>query len=315
MESWILQKMSQAVSTLKPRISSAAALDFLEHNFAPDVRSLAPIGEGETSQVFTFLSNGSEFVMRVNASIYGFVKDQYAHEHLSFGGIPVPKILQLGRFDKELNFSITEKAMGKNITHFEDDEIHKFIPDLIKTFDAIHNVDISSKIMYGIWDMNGRATSVSWKNYLLNFLEYYNQYAHKTHEGVLLELGVVQKLLTRCKQLICYCPNIRHLVHADIAFNLLSDGEKITAVVDWAHSMYGDFLCDVALLSLWIDKTDFTDVFREHYENKFIPVENYHERILCYQLHFGLSALRYFSNSNQENKYKWTKGRLLELLG
>ena len=48
-------------------------------------------------------------------------------------------------------------------------------------------------------------------------------------------------------KLIEYCPEEHKLVHGDFGSNnVLTDGQKITGVLDWDCALYGDPLFDVA---------------------------------------------------------------------
>lgn len=302
------------MSTLKTKIDNEAVLNFLKSDFAPDAQSLIAIKEGETSQAFSFSSKDSEFVIRVHSKKHGFEKDKYAHDHFNSQNIPIPKTFQLGRLNDKFYYSITEKAEGKIIDHFEKEEIRKFIPELVNTLDSIHGFDIGDT-QFGDWEIDEKAPETSWKNYLFKLVEEFDNYENKTPKNTLLEPGVVQKILARYKQLIDHCPNLRHLVHGDYGFNnLLSDGKKITGVIDWDLSKYGDFLYDVAWLSFWETTIDYADIFLKHYQKKNVSVSNFHERILCYKLHLGLGALSFFSDSEQKKSYGWAKERLLKLI-
>lgn len=317
------------MSTLKTKVDSEEVFDFLKKNFATDIPSLTPIKAGETSQAFLFSSKDGEFVVRVHSKKHGFEKDKYAYEHFGSEDIPVPKMLQMGQLNGQLYYAITEKAKGKIIDHFAKDEIRTFIPELIKTLDAIRNLDIKNTTQFGDWDSDGRASEVTWKDYLAKLIEDFSSYSERSEEkgsrsgsyndkraeGALLEKNIVEKILAHYKPLIDYCPNILHLVHGDVGFNnMFSDGNKITGVIDWELSKYGDFLYDVAWLSFWETEIDYAGIFLKHYEAEGVSVPNFRERMLCYKLHFGLGSLQFASDSGQEDTYRWTKDRLLSLL-
>jgi len=95
---------------------------------------------------------------------------------------------------------------------------------------------------------------------------------------------------------------------------VFSDGKKITGIIDWELSKYGDFLYDVAWLSFWETEIDYAEIFFKHYQNIGVLVTNFRERLLCYRLHLGLSALKFLSDSHQKENYLWTKNRLFALL-
>lgn len=302
------------MSTLKTKIDHGLVLNFLKNDFVSDIQSLTSIKEGKASQAFSFSSKSGKFVIRVHSKKHGFEKDKYAHKHFGSYSIPIPKTFQLGQISDKYYYSITEKAEGKIVDRFKKEEIQKFIPELINVLDSIHSFDIDGT-QFGNWGVDGEAPKSSWKNFLLELVVKFDNYENETLSDTLLEQNVVQKILTRYKQLIDYCPNIRHLIHGDYGFdNLFSDGQKITAVIDWELSKYGDFLYDVAWLNFWETTIDYADIFLKHYQGKNVQTPNFHERILCYKLHLGLGALCFFSEAKQEKNYKWIKKRLLGLL-
>jgi aminoglycoside phosphotransferase (APT) family kinase protein len=47
-------------------------------------------------------------------------------------------------------------------------------------------------------------------------------------------------------------PDKRHIIHGDLLNrNVLVQGERITAVIDWRNALYGDRLYDAAWLIFW----------------------------------------------------------------
>lgn len=303
------------MSTLKTKIDKRIVLKFLVNNFAADIKTLDPVKGGEKSQVFSFSSKKNEFIIRMYSKKLGFEKDKYAYEHFNSEKIPIPKTFQTGKLNEALYYSITGKVKGKIIDHFTKDEIRKLVPQLIKTLDTIHNLDISKTNKFGLWDSSGHGSDVSWKSYLSRLIEKFGSYKNKRPEEILLEESLVEKILARYKRAIDYCPNVRHLVHGDYGFdNLFSDDSKITGVIDWELSRYGDFLFDVAWLDFWEAGIDYLDIFKKHYKKTGVSIPNFQERILCYKLLFGLGSLHFFSNSGQKRKYNRTKKRLLQLV-
>lgn len=279
-------------------------LSFLQSNFSPNTRSLLPIKAGETSQAFSFIANGNEFVIRAHSDKFSFEKDIYAYAHFHVHNIPIPKPLLLGEMDAKHFCLITEKAKGKTIDHFEAGEIGRFLPQLIHTFEAIHGLDITDTIGFGDWNPDGNGTEISWQMYLAKSIEDLN---------ITVSDSIIEKSLGRYRQLIEYCPNARHLVHGDFSFsNVLADDEKITGVIDWELSKYGDFLYDLAYLDIFAPDT--ASVFFKHYRDKNLVGPNFRERVLCYKLHCIFGGLTFFSNSNHRTLYNWFKEKLLGLL-
>ncbi len=91
------------------------------------VSRLHPIEGGELSKVFSYSHQDKEFVIHFNGSGEGFEKERYIHETFSSQGIPVPKVLEVGRAG-ELYFSIAEKAPGRSIVSCPQNEVKEILP-------------------------------------------------------------------------------------------------------------------------------------------------------------------------------------------
>lgn len=302
------------MSTRKTQIDTKVVLEFLKKKFDKNITFIAPLEGGEMSQAFSFDSGNGRFVIRVDIGIKAFVKDKYAFEHFSSDKIPIPEVIRMGKMNPQYYYAITKRAEGKILDHFSLEVIREVLPELMKVLDNIHSVNIDTS-KYGDWDENGGAFFDSWKEFLLSIND--EQYFgwKNLFKNSFMEEEVFTKAYGKIKQLINHCPEIRHLIHGDYGFNnLLSDGKKITGVIDWGESKYGDFLYDVAWLGFWTRDIDYEEEFYKHYKEKEIKIPNYKERILCYKLHLGLSAAHFFVTSNQEKSYIWVRDRILSLL-
>ena len=92
----------------------------------------------------------------------------------------------------------------------------------------------------------------------------------------------------------------RHLVHADLLHgNVLVAGDRITAVLDWGCSLYGDFLYDVAWMTFWapwhpgVACVDIATAARSHLTAIGADVVDYDRRLHCCMLHIGLDHIAY----------------------
>ena len=302
------------MSTVKTKVDNDRVSEFLRKSFSESSSSLEPIKSGELSQGFFFISQGKDYVIRINKKLEGFRKDKYAHDNFHSKDIPIPRTIKLGKFNDTLHYSITERAPGKIIDDFKKTKILDFIPSIIKTLDAIHNTSIDAE-RFGDWNSKGVAKNNTWKEHLLELMDENDEdLKNKNHSGFLEEY-VVKELTKIYSSLIVYCPEIRHLVHADFGFNnTLSDGEKITGVIDWENSKYGDFLFDIAWLNFWQKEINYKDIFLQHYKKNKVDINNFEERILCYTLYFGIGSLFFFAKSEQEGSYTFARDRLFELV-
>jgi aminoglycoside phosphotransferase (APT) family kinase protein len=94
------------------------------------------------------------------------------------------------------------------------------------------------------------------------------------------------------------CPERRDLVHNDLLHRnvFVAPGGRIAGVIDWANSLYGDFLYDVALLTFWtpwypsIDEAELIKQARA----RLNPAErNVDDRLRAYWLRIGAEHIAY----------------------
>lgn len=304
------------MSTLKTIVNDKEVLIFLQNSFDKNISSVTFIKGGETSQAFFFNSNNKDFVIRVNSKKYSFEKDKFAYQHFGSSIVPIPKILKIGMFDAKYYYAISEKAKGKDLDNFNEKMHRRLLPQLISILDHIHRIKIDiSRGKFGYWDGSGKTTFDSWKAFMLNYEDDVNSNWNKLYKNTFLEKNVVNKVCERIKELAGYLPVERFLVHGDYGFNnVISDGERITGVLDWGESMYGDFLYDVAWLEFYSSGIRYGEIFKKHYLDIGIKIPNYKKRLLCYQLYLGINGLGFFALSGQHHNYMEQKNKLLLLL-
>src|SRR5581483_2201333 len=107
-------------------------------------------------------------------------------------------------------------------------------------------------------------------------------------------------------RLLRYCPEARALIHNDAHFeNVLADGGRITAVIDWANALYGDPLYEIARLDWWSEWSGWWyDGVGELLRERYGAAPHFAERIACYQLHIGLDDVRYYATMGKEAEYR-----------
>src|SRR5437868_243549 len=84
----------------------------------------------------------------------------------------------------------------------------------------------------------------------------------------------------------------------------LSDGRRITGVVDWANALYGDHLYDVAWLDWWFAKNDHWDAVAL-LRARHGAAMHFRERIACYECYIGLDDLRFYAKTGRRAQYEW----------
>ena len=299
------------MSTVKTKIEEKIVLDYIKNNFDSSVTNLKFIDGGETSQAFSFDTNTGSFVIRVNKSDRAFYKDAYAYDHFACEAIPIPKIIEIGKLDDNFSFAISKKAEGRHITDLTEIEYQNIFPELMRILDAIHIVDITDSTGYGKWNLDGEGKYDSWHECIMSIKNSPDR--EDIFKNTFLERDIWDSICIKIEELSSYCPEDRYLIHGDYGNNnAVSDGEQITGVFDWADSMYGDPVYDVAWLTFWHKSPEKIKQIEDYYINR--GIENFSERLLCYKLRIGLSSISFYAFSNQKNKYDSIKERMLNLI-
>ncbi len=286
---------------LKPEVSPETARTFLTGRLSRQITGLVPLSGGEWSQAFAFSSAGQEFVARFSHVEEDFAKDRIAVRFAS-PQLPVPRIVEIGEALGGY-FAISQRVFGVPLDSLSEAEMRAVLPSLLETLDAIRLVGLSGSTGYGVWRADGGAPSTSWSDWLLA--------AGADRPGGRISgwrakleaspyAAAFDEALACLRSTAGACPNERHLVHADLLNNnVLVSGDRVTAVLDWGSSLYGDFLYDVAWLifcQFWYpawETIDFAGEASRHYDAIGLGVPNFAERLRCYELHIGVQSQVY----------------------
>lgn len=292
----------------KPQLPEQNTIQFLNDKFHGDVTELTLLSGGDWSQAYSFVHVGQKYVLRWCHSSETFEKDTVAST-LSSAAMPVPKVIEASRaFDTY--YAITEFAQGKFIDKLSSAEVLKLLPALLGLFDALRTTDLSQTSGYGGWDKNGVGANKTWKEFLLavrndadmnHTFGWYNKLA-QTPIGT----KAFDQLYPQFQELVAKCPENRELIHSDLLnFNLLTLDDKISGVIDWQCSLYGDSLYDVAWFIFYepwypeFGAVNLGQKLLDHFAASATDTANLKERLLCYQLHIGLGSIVY--NTFKEN--------------
>ncbi len=116
--------------------------------------------------------------------------------------------------------------------------------------------DVSLTTGYGIWTAGGNAPHATWRDALLdveNDRPGDRTYGWRKHLAAFPERAdVFEQAMNHLRPLVNQMPEKRYLIHSDLLnYNVLVSGNRLSAVLDWGCSTYGDFLYDVATLRIW----------------------------------------------------------------
>ena len=300
--------------------TEAAHREFLQGRFgrAAQITVMRP---GEWSAAYSVRTADQDLVARFGAYDEDFEKDAYAARYGS-EALPVPPILEwgpaLGGF-----YAIAPRMHGGHIDELDETRMRRVLPSLFAAHDAMRGAELVGP-GFGGWRANGDTSHSSWRHWLLGFVDGPATRGAPGWRELLRDLpDVVRKFeegYERLVELADDCPEVRHLFHDDlINRNVLVRDGRVSAVLDWGSSKYGDFLFDIANLVFyrpWFPKwhnIDFAAEAVAHYEHIGLAVPKFAERIKCYSLRIALDGVAYSAFRKRWGEVELRANRALEI--
>ncbi len=299
----------------------AEAAEFLRaHLGALDPGAIQPVGHGEWSKAFYV---PGDLVVRFSATDEDFRKDQWVMAHAS-PGLRVPRVLEIGQAFGGF-YALSERAFGEYIEERDAEAMQRLLPSLFATLDAMRGVDLSGTGGFGLWRDDGTAPHARWHAFLQAVrLDPPSSRTHGWQERLQRfpdAHAVFERGFVAMETLIPLCPNERYLVHSDLLyFNVLVTNDRISCVLDWGSSIYGDFLWDLAWLTFWQPwytawaTVDIRTAALRHFTESGVELPNFDERMRCYELAIGLDGMAYQALAGYAENLAWTTRRVQSLL-
>ena len=301
---------------------SDAALAYLRQRFGSDTR-ITVMRPGEWSVVYSVRTVDADLVARFSAYDEDFEKDAYAARYRSTA-LPIPPIIEWGRAADRF-VAIAERVSGEHLDGLNEWRMRRVLPSLFAGLDAMRAIDLTGASGFGGWRADGSTTHPTWRAKLLSVATGpatrgapgWRELLEPSPTGV----GPFEEGFARICQLVEHCPEERHLIHDDlINRNVLVDGDRISAFLDWGSSLYGDFLYDIAKLVFyqpWFPawrNIDFAAEARAHYDAIGLAVPHFTERLTCYALRIDIADMAYSAWRERWSEVERKAARTLELM-
>ena len=288
-----------------PPLTESDVQKFLLERVSPEVTDVSPIEQqGEWALAYSFSDGDSERIVRFSKMDEDFRKDQFA-KTFSSSRLPIPQVLDIGQAFGGF-YAVSVKADGGPIDNLCPGEMLSVLPELLGLLDALRLVDVSRTTGYGTWTSDGNAPHTSWRKSLLDVSHDRQGERLSGWKRKLAASSVGNEVFCRAYEklvaLVAFCPEERHLIHADLLhFNLLIANSQISSVLDWGSAKYGDFLYELAWFSFWtpwfpsMAGIDFRREALRRFADNHIETPYFEERMRCYEIHIGLDSLAYSS--------------------
>ncbi|MGM1047147.1 MAG: aminoglycoside phosphotransferase family protein [Bacillota bacterium] len=281
------------------------------------VTNLSPIEMGELSRVFSFECNGLPYVAHFKETKESLEKARYMYQ--TYGSrLPIPKVVEVGELDGVF-FAISDKVHGKPISAFPPSQQEIILKDVANHLVALGQLNIDRSQGYGWISPEGSTSSASWVETIETFFKidpngFYQDWT-RLYDESFLERPLFEEGYSAMMELLQYAPGSPLLVHGDFHLgNMLSDGSKVTGIVDWEMAMHGDFMFDVAGLHFWSSTLDFPQKVRDVCSANKVDIPHFEERLRCYMLVKAIDGLRFYAKQDSRPSYDYMKERLKTLL-
>lgn len=279
-----------------------ATREFLVHQLGAAPESIESLQPGEWSSVYAIRRGHDDLVVRFSRYRDDFEKDG-AVAAWSGTDLPVPAILEIGEAIGGA-YAVSRRVRGEFLEALGETRTLAVLPRLFDALDAARAIDLAATTGFGGWTPRTGGLHATWRDALLTVGESvpaergagWRERLEASPTGT----GPFDEAHASMRELASLCPEDRHLIHDDLLNrNVLVDGDRITAVLDWGSSKYGDFLYDIASLVFWApwfaewSNIDFLTETKRHYARISLEVPHFDERIRCYAVKIGLGGMSY----------------------
>lgn len=289
-----------------------------------DAGDVVEIGRGVWSVAYGFRSGGRELVARFGKHRYDFEKDMIA-SRFAGGDLSIPRVLEISEAFDGRYCAVSERVFGKHLDALDGDEMRACLPSLLRTLDALRLADVSPTAGYGMWDESADGAHATWEQALTAVGD--DRAHHRTH-GWRERLAaspdreaMFNDALGCLRSLAASMPADRHLIHNDLlAGNAFVHDDRVSGVIDWGCSMYGDFVYDLAHFVFWRNwytawgGIDFAAEAERHYASIAFDVPRFRERLACYQIQIGLDSCAFIAYLERWHQFDLTMRWLEELV-
>jgi hygromycin-B 4-O-kinase len=281
-------------------VTDAEARRFVAEYYGQRAEDVRALGAGEWSRADAFVLDGREAVIRFGDYVEDFRKDQVMAAY-SCAALPIPAVIEIGATGDGY-FAVSECATGDLLDGLDGAGMRAALPGLLAALDTLRAIDVSGTKGYGIWAPDGTGPAASWAQALLAISQETARVPgwRAALAASPVGTGPFNRGYARLRELAEGLPDECHIIHGDLVNrNVLVEGSRLTAVIDWGNALYGDWLYDAAWLIFWWpwfprwQDIDITAELERHWDKHGGLPPGLHHRLHACLVHVGLDAMAY----------------------
>lgn len=277
--------------------------------------SVEPLVGGVIARVFRVEVPGRTVVVRLQPGLpAAFAADSAVMPLLAGSGLPVPELLGAGERDGA-GYTVTAWVDGTPVDSLPEAGQRAVLPEMLQILDRIHRVDVSGTTGYGFIGADGNGRSPSWRRSLLDQFDpslpgFWHDWRARLADS-LMPWETFDRWHGRLPGLLERIPDARALVHGDYGFsNLLVENDRVSSVIDWTNSRFGDPLWDVAYLNFFPMRVEMGPPLAAAFQHLAESRTEYRSRIATYRLVLVLDCMVTFARLDDAALMTWVVGLL-----
>jgi aminoglycoside phosphotransferase (APT) family kinase protein len=256
-----------------------------------DVRHFEPIAGGTLHKLFRIQTETKRWILKIalEAPDFGFAIEGRAMDQLRALGLPALKVGPFSAMsDANLApFLFMEEAEGRALTRFENSETQQMPEPLLFEFGRalaqVHQKPAAGAGLIDVSKEGWRGLHGDWWSYISLRLEEHLQVCAEIGAIDPIEREKIQRLFASALQ----AP--MRLLHGDPGHhNVFSDGQRITAIIDWEDALAGDPVFEIAYWGTFV-RDEMRARFVEGYETVEKLPADFERRYWLYYLRVALS--------------------------
>jgi aminoglycoside phosphotransferase (APT) family kinase protein len=277
---------------------------FIAQALDAEVQSIERIKGGTMHQLHRVITPNKSWVLKLpyEDADFGFQLESRAMDQLAQIGLPSLKVGAFSAISQagQSAFLLIEEAAGRTITSFEDPDTQqmpeKLLFEIGRTLAQVHQVKGSSAGLIDCTKKDWTGLQDDWSTYLSLRLA--------DHLHLCSYIGAIDQC-ERNKIESLFIPEIKapsRLLHGDPGHhNMFSDGERLTAVIDWEDALIGDPIFDIAYWGTFV-----RDAMRSPFLAGYETIEklsfDFEYRYWLYYLRIAVSKTVYRHQSGIEDR-------------